>query len=139
MIIIRRDDWEERLVKYVNTRLESRFVWGKFDCVKFAAGAVKAQTGLNVLKSIGTYNTSAGKALLTKYNGLFNATTECLSKFPIQSVKPTRANRGDVVGFYNDDKEEQIGIVWDVGSIVTPAKIGLAYSPMSLAVKCWSV
>jgi hypothetical protein len=38
-------DWDIRLADYVESVREKSFEWGKFDCLIFANGAVRAQTG----------------------------------------------------------------------------------------------
>lgn len=44
---MRLHDWEHRLTRYVTEVARSGFAYGEHDCALFAAGAVKAVTGID--------------------------------------------------------------------------------------------
>jgi hypothetical protein len=46
----RLPDWPERLADYLAAMRPHRFAWGTHDCVRFAAGAIAATTGRQVLQ-----------------------------------------------------------------------------------------
>ena len=141
MIRIRKADWETCLYSYCDKKRSAKFKYGSHDCVKFSAGAVKAMTGLNVLSGIVNYKSlKQGKAILDAAGGLFNATQACLKEYPIAEVKVGEAVTGDVIGFLNDNQEEQIGIMYDLGSIVSVGKSGVVWTTAHGVIKrCWSV
>ena len=141
MIRIRHNDWQTKFYAYCNSKQSVKFKYGSHDCVKFSAGAVKAMTRLDVLAKIGSYKSlREGKALIDSYGGLFRATHYCVTEYPIAAVPVGEAVTGDVVGFLNDKGNEQIGIMYDLGSIISVAKTGVIYIPAHSRVKrCWSV
>lgn len=48
--MIRKPDWAARLNKYIAKVQNKKFRMGKWDCVHFGAGAVKAMTGVDLMK-----------------------------------------------------------------------------------------
>ena len=141
MITIRKQDWEEKLKAYIKDVGLRGFKYGHHDCVQFSAGAFKAMTGLDPLKGIAKYKTVREVSdLLEDMGGLFAATDTMLSQLPVESKPPTQAITGDIVGFYNQDDDETVGVVYDMGSIAVVGKKGLQFIALHpTAVRCWSV
>lgn len=89
-------DWEQRLAAYLEPLRDRRFRWGKHDCCTFAAGAVKAMTGEDVMPEFrGEYSdeASAEEALRAIGNGTLIRTMN--AKF--ERVPVGHAHRGDIV------------------------------------------
>ena len=53
-------DWRVRFGAYITSVKNQPFEWGKLDCALFAAGAVKAQTGLDLAVDFRGYRTELG-------------------------------------------------------------------------------
>lgn len=89
-------DWEQRLSAYLAPLRDKQFRWGKHDCCTFAAGAVEAMTGEDVIPEFrGTYSdeASANEALAKIGAGTLIRTMN--AKF--ERVPVGHAHRGDVV------------------------------------------
>ena len=141
MITIRLADWNTRLNKYIKAVELKKFKYGSHDCIKFSAGAFHAVTGLNALDGIANYSDAkSAMDLLNDYGGVFSATDTALREHPVEVKKPTLAITGDIVGLYNQDGDETVGVVYDMGSIAVVGKKGLEFVPLAKnAVRCWSV
>ena len=141
MITIRKENWEKSLNDYVKNVGLTKFKYGQHDCIKFSAGAFKAVTGLDAMAGIESYsNVKQAMAMLEKHKGVFAATHTALTKHPVEEKEVTRAITGDIVGLLNQDGEETVGVVYDMGSIAVVGKQGLHFIPLHPnAVRCWSV
>ena len=141
MITIRYNDWEAKLSAYIRTVELRKFKYGSHDCIKFAAGAFKAITGFDAMQGIAKYtNAKQALAMLQEHGGVFKATHYALVKYPVERKPVSYAISGDIVGLYNQDDEETVGVVYDMGSIAVVGKKGLEFIPLHPnAVKCWSV
>lgn len=59
--MMRRNDWQPRLVAYLDACRGQAYAVGRFDCALFAAGAVEAMTGLDLASDWrGRYRTLRG-------------------------------------------------------------------------------
>ena len=141
MITIRKENWESSLNDYIERVGLTKFRYGQHDCIKFSAGAFKAVTGLDAMKGIEKYaNAKQALEMLEKYGGVFKATHAALTKHPVEEKDAKYAITGDIVGLINQDGEETVGAVYDMGSIAVVGKKGLHFIPLHPnAVRCWSV
>lgn len=92
IIITRLPDWPERLAAYLQASAGQRFAWGSHDCVRFAAGAVLAVTGRDLLPAQWHDRRSAARLLRT-LGGLPAAVGAVLPAL----AGPQLAQRGDVL------------------------------------------
>lgn len=93
------------LVAFLHARADLTFDWGRNprrggspddgnSCVHFAAGAVQAQTGRNLMPRLPSWTTERGaKRVLKRLGGLEAATDRVLTRIP-----PAMAQRGDIAG-----------------------------------------
>lgn len=92
MTLARTPDWPERLAAYLTEMRPRRYVLGRHDCASFAAGAVRAITGADVLPL--RWETPAeAVAVLRRLGGLQAAVRAVLP----QLATPALAQRGDVL------------------------------------------
>lgn len=92
----RLPDWEARLRAYLESVRSEPFAWGRHDCCHFAAGAVKAMTGIDpMIEFRGHYATERGawRALRRYGAGTLSGTLD--RKF--ERVRASLAHRGDIV------------------------------------------
>lgn len=61
---MRHIDWEPKLNKYIAESKDRKFRWGRFDCVIFAMGAVKAITGIDHTEGLNWSNKAEATAIL---------------------------------------------------------------------------
>lgn len=122
------------LVAYIAARMRAPFAWGDNDCVTFAAGAVKAQTGRDPLGAIAArWSTARGAGrVLRKFGGMEAAVSSVLSP-----IAPAMAARGDVAGWLDAQGRLQLAIV-EGQTLVGPGEAGTVRLPRSAMVKAWS-
>lgn len=133
----RFSDWEERLSLYIDRVFDEPFCWGEHDCALFAAGAVKAMTGVDMAADFrGRYGSrrEAAQALRAAgYKTLHGAARHWLGK----PKHPALAHRGDIVM-----RRQALGVcfgrgAWFVGSIL--GRSGLFDAPLNDCRAAWSV
>lgn len=87
----RREDWPKCLVEYVEANANRAFVWGEFDCARFAAGWVREATGDDVLVGLDWHDERSARRLMRA--GLPALVSERLGA----PIPVALAQRGDVV------------------------------------------
>lgn len=95
MKLTRVHDWQERLAAFIAGRREQTFAWGPGDCGHFAAGAIEATTGVDVLTpALPSWNSrrEAVRAMRTLGNSMREVTTAVLG----EPVPPAFASIGDI-------------------------------------------
>jgi hypothetical protein len=123
------------LVAYLEARARYRFAFrpaaGHHDCVRFAAGAVQAQTGENPLKGLTWRSAKAARAMLEDLGGLSGAVSSKLADVPVGM-----AQRGDI-GLIDLDGRESLCVI--EGEMVVAAGVDrLVRLPRSAMTKAWS-
>lgn len=94
---VRFHDWEKRLAEYIVTVRADVDALGAVPCARFAAGAVEAQTGIDLHKPFaGKYDSdiSAAKALIKIGAGNLESTFD---RHFERRQSPAFAQRGDVI------------------------------------------
>lgn len=120
-------------LRFIAERARTPFAWKANDCVSFAAGAVHAQTGRDVLKDMGLrYRTEVGAAkALARRGGLEAAVGEVLTP-----IAPAMAKRGDVAGVQGPS-----GLMLTViegETLAGPGDHGVERWPRAAMLKAWS-
>lgn len=124
--------WPEHLAAYVAACHDRPFAWGAHDCVRFAAGAVRAVTGCEVQMPDWRGLSDAAHALRAE-RGLVSAVC---ARLPAHEALPL-IRRGDVVMVKQGHRRALavcLGHVW-----AAPGADGLVYGPMTAAVRGWKV
>lgn len=91
----RLDDWQPRLIEYIDRVSQMPFRPGRNDCIIFSAGAVEAMTGKNpAAEHLGTYRSlSEGDRLL---EGLgFKSHVDAVASM-FDEIPPLLASPGDL-------------------------------------------
>lgn len=89
----------DALIAYLAERAGQPFDWATNTCVQYAAGAVKAQTGRDVLDGLPTWKTERGaQRVLAHLGGLITMTDRLL-----RPVAIAQAMRGDIAGVRTED------------------------------------
>jgi len=91
---MRRADWEAALSGYLAAHRNASLDWAEMDCGKFAAGAVEAMTGENLLPK-GEYATKMGATRVLKNAGFYSLKDFMDNTLP--AVPKALARRGDIV------------------------------------------
>ncbi len=132
----RRADWPERLAAYVQACARAPFAWGRhaLDCVSFGAGAVRAQTDVDLLADAPDWHDEASAlAALRQVGGLRRAVGARLPQ-----IAPAQARRGDVGLARIDRRIAGIAVIIDDG-ILAPGLTGLVRVPRALLLHAWQV
>jgi hypothetical protein len=123
------------LVAYLEARARYRFAYrsaaGAHDCVRFAAGAVKAQTGVNPLEGLAWRSAKAARALLAEHEGLEKAVSSRLKAIPL-----AQAQRGDIGLLVIDGRESLCAV--EGGVVVAAGETQLVRRPRGEMTKAWS-
>lgn len=132
----RLPDWPSRLAAYLQAQRATAFAWGTADCVRFAAGAVHAITGHQVLP-VQWASVADAARLLRHYRGLASAVGSVLPEL----AGPQHAQRGDVllVRATHGHGQRQWLAVADADCWWVPSASGLACGSMAHAVRAWGV
>lgn len=117
-IITRRSNWEELLALYIDRVRDQPFEWGQHDCAHFAAGAVKAITGVDLMEGWrGQYTDARSAAEGLRARGL-RTLKGAVCHYLGRPMHPVFARRGDVVM-----RHKALGVchgrgAWFVGAVV---------------------
>ena len=135
---MKKQGWETELEKYIEQQRSEPFVWGKNDCVLFAAKAAKVQgveTGPD-MESYGEYDKARALEILREHGGdiaaLFDKRFN--RRFPKASAK-----RGDIA-LIEIDGHKAAGIVDLTGRQVAVKTVdSLRHIPIAKALIVWGV
>lgn len=131
----RQRDWMHRLARLVEERLDVPFVWGPNDCAAFAADAVQAQTGADVLRELRGYRLNQRQALRRERD--IGGLPAAIERAGLQPVLPTMAQRGDLVLVQQSPRP--VLAVCNGADAIAPGRNGLVHVPLSRAMKAWRV
>lgn len=139
--IVRAHDWEERLACYLDLCSERPFLWGQHDCALFAAGAIKAMTGVDPAADFrGKYDDARGAAAALRELGsgtLYHTVCSWLGQ-----PKPiSLAHRGDIV-MRNKALGVSVGtFAWFAGEEQSGNNLvqGLVSIPVADCDKAWGI
>lgn len=122
----------EALLALLERRARRPFAWGRNDCVRLAAAAVRAQTGRRVLGGLTWRSRQAADALLEQEGGVEAAVSKRLTP-----IAPALAARGDIAGVPDDAFGIRLMIV-EGTLLVGPGARGLVRMPRSAMTHAWS-
>lgn len=133
-VLTRRPDWQQQLHAYVKAAQRRRFTWGVWDCAWFAAGAVEAVTGTDLIADYrGSYRTPHGarRALMERgHKSLPEAVSAALG----DALPALKAQEGDIV----ETAGPALGVC--TGMYVAALSIdGLQMLPPSAWTRCWRI
>ncbi len=124
-MIIRHNDWPEKLATFIETRRERVFSWGSNDCALFAADAVLEMTGVDLATNLRGYRSARGAASrIAKAGGMRGFVVQ----LPVKH--PGLAQRGDLV-LVELSGRDTFGVVVGNGYWCAPGVDGLVFRPMS--------
>lgn len=134
--LVRASNWEERLALYIDRCSDVAFSWGDHDCVGFAAGAVKAMTGVDLIEDLRGYNSALEAAALLRSLG-HGTLRRAVVHYLGEPKHPAFAKRGDVVM-----RLKALGVchgrgAWFVG--VARGHTGLVHVPIHECSAAWTI
>lgn len=136
----RRADWEDRLNALRDAVAARPFAWGSWDCARWGAAAVEAQTGIDFYAPFaGRYRSARGsvRALRRFGSGSLEATfTSALG----EPVAPAFGGNGDIVLAVGDGEPGlRIAVVRANGWADAVGDDGLVSIPRASWLKVWKV
>lgn len=136
----RPNDWPERLAQYLAACERQPFRWGRHDCARFAAGAVKAVTGVDILGASGLRWRTRREAelLLAAGGGIAELAARALGE-PVRGPAVAALPRGSVVCVVQADGRQVLGVLAGNGCWASPGPTGLVWRAAEEAVMGWRV
>tara|TARA_Y100001970_G_scaffold76109_1_gene96558 strand:- start:5233 stop:5676 length:444 start_codon:yes stop_codon:yes gene_type:complete len=135
----KKQNWENSLAWFLDSKVGAKFEWGKNDCLHFMLNAVEAMTGKQPWQSPGASTAYEAARWLEKLGGL-EALFRCIAKNNKWSavINPERnAQRGDVV-LIKDQGRLSCGVA-GLGVAVCPGEHRLQSVPVSQVVAAFRI
>ena len=136
MSLRRLPDWNMRLDALARSRLMVPFAWGTNDCFAFAADAVQAMTGHDVLHGLrGNHRT--WKAAYRRHARTPGGALGVIESTELVPVDPRLARRGDLVRIHQPFFD--LLAICNGSDAIAPGLQGLEATPITGAVSAWRV
>lgn len=134
-IAVRLPGWPEALAAFIEERRHVPFAWGSNDCATFAADALLAMTGFDVLADLRHRWATAAQAdaVLSDMGGLLQAASALLGQ-PLAQVR--QAQRGAVV-LARMQGAAIMGVRLDSARWCAPGAAGLLWRPAAEVRFAW--
>ena len=124
---------ETAYAKHIADAFGRPFAWGAHDCATFAAGAIKAKCGRDVLGTM-TWRSALEAARLLEQMGWLRAAVTSRLGAPISLLN---AHTGDPVLARDPDDGRELLAVFHGDVLLAPAEPGMAYLPLSHGICAW--
>lgn len=126
--LIRLDDWQSRLRRWLPGVAFRAIRPGEHDCCLFGAGAIEAQTGIDLAAPYrGRYTTFAGGRRILRRDGYADHVALIAAHLP--KAHPSEARVGDIVIVPTEDGPA-VGVVQGAAAYVLAASGGLGLVPL---------
>jgi hypothetical protein len=131
--------WEVKLSDYLEVARHAPFEWGRNDCCIFAAKAILAITGEDLLRYFPHKYTSEVGAMEAISKAGYRGIAHMLDCFLGPSMSPWSARRGDIV--IADVQPGRLGAGVCVGDVAAFLKApqGLRFLPLSNCLQAWTI
>lgn len=130
-VLRRHAYWPGALSAFIRARADMPFAWGANDCCAFAAAAIEAMTGADLMRDVPPYSSAAEAALILK------RPLEAWMDERLKRCAPAFAQRGDV-GLVTIAGRSSLAIV-DGHWLYSPDETRLARAPRAAALAAWAV
>lgn len=123
----------EAMIAFIEQRMARPFRWGTQDCVRFAASAVQAETGENLLAGVPRWSSRReALSVLDQLGGLIAAVDARRPRIPAAF-----ALRGDIAGIEDSLFGVRLMIV-EGATLIGPGQRGLERLPREAMEMAWS-
>jgi hypothetical protein len=135
--MIRTIDWAERLNAFIESRARTPFAWGSNDCCLFAAHAVQAMTGEDIVPELLVYETEAQamRLLARRYKDLPGLVAAATPFVEYENIK--FCSRGDVALVQNGGRHCLAICVGEY--LAVPGECGIVFLPFAAVERAWAV
>lgn len=138
----RHQDWPNRLERFIASRKDAAFEWGKNDCCLFACDAIAELTGMDPAAPTfrGTYDTALGAARLLNDHGGVEKIAETVTTMHDFAELPTPmlAQRGDLVLVDTESEGPALGICVGAEAAITGPQ-SLTFIPVGRCRRAWRI
>lgn len=132
----RVEGWDINLVTVTNAMSSRPHIWGDNDCAIFAANAIEAMTGADLMAKIrGRYSTAIGAARVIKNDGFESLADYVSSLLPEISLHD--AKRGDLI--MCDGPQGEFLAIKERRYAIGPGVLGVEAVRKSQFRKAWKV
>lgn len=137
-------NWEEKHFEFLLKHKDDKFVWGKWDCIKFVNTYLKAISGTDILKGakdLKAWSSEKDAMISIKDYGktLSNAIHKRVTEKGMVEISKSKFNylqKGDLVCFKEDT---ELAGICDGYNILGPGSDGLSIKNNCKIVKAWRV
>jgi len=134
MTLTRFPDWQVRFEAFMRERAAMPFAWGRNDCALFAADAVLALTGVDVVPAgLRGKGARAAWRIVRDHGGMQALASEVMG----DPVPLLTARIGDVM-LLALPRRQALGIC-NGQTVLGPGPAGVVAMPMAHALACWRV
>ncbi len=137
MSLQRLPDWRPRLRRYLKTCVGKPLVAGQHDCCLFGAGAIEAQTGVDLAADWrGRYTTFAAGYRILRKAGYADHIALIAAHLP--EIQPLAARAGDIAIVPGEDGDA-VGVIQGEAVYVLAPNSQLALVPMAPVLRLFRV
>ncbi|MDQ1847664.1 hypothetical protein Q9299_05125 [Gemmobacter fulvus] len=137
MTLIRLPDWQSRLRRWIGTVAGQPLIAGRHDCCLFGAGAIEAQTGVDIAAPWrGRYSTFAGGRRILRKAGYADHLALIAAHLP--EAHPAEALPGDIA-VVPGEGGDAVGVVQGAGVYVLTQSGKLGLVPMLPVLRLFKV
>jgi hypothetical protein len=122
----------EALIAFIDSKHKIPHEWGANDCMRFVAGTVEAQTGIDPARGLRWKSHATAISLLNKLGGI-----EAVLDSKFERIPPSLAKHGDIAGVPDADLGIHPMIVEGL-TLVCPGDKGNARTRRSMMTCAWS-
>lgn len=124
----------DALIRYLAEQGRMPFDWKTNSCAHFAAGAVLAQTGRDVMPLLPHWTTELGARRVIKRAGGLDKITDGI----LRRIHPSQARRGDIAGVQLFGEAGLLLMVVEGETLVMPPTDGVSRLPRTAMSVAWS-
>lgn len=138
----RKQDWEQRLAKYIEANAKRPFQWGSWDCALAACGAAQAMTDGDFAGNFrGQYDSAKGAAeIMHDYAGsLEDVAVKAAAEHELNEIPILMAQRGDIVLFTNEGGSSLGFVGLDGWFVLAAGENGLERVPLDKGKRAWRI
>ena len=143
-MIKKKIDWEEKHFEFLLKHKDDKFVWGKWDCIKFVNAYLKAITGTDIVKGAKGLDSwkdekQAMSSIKNYGKTLAGAINKAVVEKGMKEVPKSKFNflqKGDLVCF---KEETELAGICDGYNIMGQGEDGISLKTSCKIVKAWRV
>ena len=136
--MIKKSNWQSKFDNFVNTNMDKKFMWGKWDCCIFSDACIKAMTGQSLIpKQLHLVDKESALETIRDYGStLVNSIRKACKEKNLQKVHPSFLQKGDLVII---QQETQVCGMYDGSKTIGPSSDGITAISGNKIIEGWRV